>query len=173
MDIVNTGGTMADALRAAMPVLIIAAYCLPQLGCAGLAAGVAGAGGAAGGTSIPSAPTIPGASATSTALMLFGGEGHRTFLGCLNCSQYDASFVMNRYGQHGSPYAAESIFNRYGTSGSPYSASSPCSPYATDPPVIVDASGNFYGRLTINVYAPERTRIAYWSAWIAGVCRRD
>jgi hypothetical protein len=163
---------MAAVVRAPVAGLIIV-YCFSQIGCAGLAAGIGGAGGSAGGMSVPGAPTVPSAPTASMALLLFGGEGHRTFLGCLSCSQYDANSVMNQYGQHGSPYAVDSIFNRYGTFGSAYSTSSPCNPYASDPPVIVDGGGNFYGRLTINTYAPERTRIAHWSAWIAGVCKRD
>ena len=104
--------------------------------------------------------------------MLFGGEGHRTYLGCLNCSEYAADSVLNQYGTHGSPYSMDSIFNRYGTFGSRYSNSSPCNPYSTDPPVIVDENGNFYGRLTTNAYLPDRAT-GNWAAWIAGVCQRE
>jgi hypothetical protein len=158
------------ATARAMALFVGAACCLLPIGCAGLAAGIGGAGGAVRGMSVPSAPTSPGIPAASTPLLLFGGEGHRTFLGCLNCSEYASDSVMNKYGQHGSAYATDSIFNRYGTFGSAYSASSPCNPYASDPPVIVDASGSFYGRLTINAYAPERTRIAY-AEWLVGNLR--
>jgi len=43
-----------------------------------------------------------------------------------------------------------SIFNHYNEFGSPYSSFSVCNRYATDPPVMVDGSGRFYGRLTLN-----------------------
>jgi hypothetical protein len=104
-------------------------------------------------------------------LMLFGGDGHRTYLGCLNCSQYASDSVVNKYSTYGSQFSANSIFNRFGTFGSRYSNSSPCNPYATDPPVIVDPGGNFYGRLSTNASSPERA--GNWSAWIAGVCQRE
>jgi len=143
--------------------LMLAASC--EFACSPFAAGVAS------GVAGPRVPTAPAGS--SARLMIFGGEGHRTYLGCLNCSEYASDSVLNRYGPHGSPYATDSIFNRYGTYGSPYSTSSPCSPYGGDPPVIVDEGGNSYGRLTVNVYATERTKLGYWSAWIAGVCQHQ
>src|SRR5690242_12846065 len=60
-----------------------------------------------------------GASASETVkLMLFGGEDHKTYLGCLNCSQYAVDSVFNEYGQNGSPYASESIWNHYSEYGS-------------------------------------------------------
>lgn len=103
-------------------------------------------------------------------LMLFGGPGHRTYLGCLSCSRYEAESISNRYGTYGSRYSAESIFNRYGEFGSRYSDYSACNPYASDPPVLVDGGGNFYGRLTINQSHPDRVNRPELRAWIAGVC---
>jgi len=52
----------------------------------------------------------------------------------------------------------QSIFNPYSQFGSRYSAYSACNPYATDPPVIVDENGNYYGRLTVNTYYGDGTR---------------
>ncbi len=102
--------------------------------------------------------------------MLFGGPGHRVYLGCLNCSEYATDSVLNRYGSSGSPYSFESIFNQYSDYGSPYSDYSACNPYANDPPVIVDHDGQFYGRLTLNVYHPQRTHITQYLEFIGGVC---
>lgn len=90
-------------------------------------------------------------------IMLFGGYNHATYLGCLNCSAYGADSVFNPYSQFGNQYNFNSIFNSYSQFGSPYSMYSACNPYATDPPVIVDDAGNFYGRLTINRYNSEAT----------------
>src|ERR1700751_63241 len=78
-------------------------------------------------------------------LMLFGGDGHKIYLGCLNCSEYATDSVFNEYGQSGSRYSSESIWNKYGDFGSAYSSFGVCNPYATDPPVIVDHEGNYYG----------------------------
>lgn len=97
-----------------------------------------------------------GASGMNTAaepkLMIFGGTDHKNYLGCLNCSEHSADSVLNEYGTHGNAYGADSIWNHYSTYGSAYSSQGACNAYATDPPVIVDQDGNFYGRLTLNEY---------------------
>lgn len=103
--------------------------------------------------------------------MIFGGEGHKTYLGCLSCSQYATDSVFNEYGSYGSRYSATSLLNAYSEFGSKYSTYSACNPYAADPPVIVDGAGNFYGRLTVNQYHPQVTRNSRFVAWIAGVCQ--
>ncbi len=105
--------------------------------------------------------------------MLFGGEGHRTYLGCLNCSRFDTDSVFNKYGEHGSRYSTPSIFNKYGEFGSRYSDTSVCNPYATDPPVIVDHNGQFYGRLTVNRYHPQRTRSEQLRMFVNATCVPD
>jgi hypothetical protein len=119
------------------------------------------------GTPLPPQP----APAAPAKIMIFGGDGHKTYLGCLNCSQYATDSVHNQYGEHGSPYASESIFNHYGQYGSPYSTESACNPYATDPPVIVDGNGNYHGRLTLNRYHPELGAGTSYIGWLAAVCR--
>ncbi len=101
-------------------------------------------------------------------LLLFGGEGHKTFLGCLNCNKFDSASVANQFGTHGNKYNAESIFNSFGEFGSKYSNYSPCNSYASDPPVIVDREGNYYGRLSVNRYNQSRNTAI--NAWIGGVC---
>jgi hypothetical protein len=109
--------------------------------------------------------------AQSAKLMIFGGEGHDVFLGCLNCSQYATDSVHNQYSDYGSPYASNSIFNHYGDYGSRYSDSSPCNPYAGDPPVIVDGGGSFYGRLTLNEYQGQANTNPDLLQWLRGaVC---
>ena len=96
---------------------------------------------------------------SNVALLLFGGQGHKTFLGCLNCGKYDSGSVCNKYGQQGSKYNTDSIWNKYGTYGSRYSNDSPWNRYASEPPAIVDKEGNFFGYLTANQYNPKRTKI--------------
>jgi hypothetical protein len=105
------------------------------------------------------APLVPSQPVVSTALLLFGGEGHRVFLGCINCSQYDSDSIFNEYGTYGSKYSDTSIWNPYGTYGSRYSDDSPWNPYASNPPVVVDHDGNFYGYFTANQFHPKRTTI--------------
>ena len=55
----------------------------------------------------------------------------RTFLGCLNCTKYDAGSVCNKYGEQGSKYHSDSIWNCYGNFGSKYSNDSPWNPYSS------------------------------------------
>jgi hypothetical protein len=100
----------------------------------------------------------------NVALLLFGGDNHKTFLGCLNCSKYDSGSICNKYGQQGSKYSSDSIWNKYGNFGSRYSNQSPWNKYASDPPAIVDRDGNFYGHLTASPYNPQRTRIKLYVA---------
>lgn len=106
----------------------------------------------------------------TTKLMLFGGPGHDTYLGCINCNEYSTDSVFNEYGPHGSRYSANSILNPYSQFGSRYSTFGACNTYASDPPVIVDRDGRFYGRLTLNQYHRQATRDGRLLAWLAGVC---
>lgn len=109
--------------------------------------------------------------AMAAKIMLFGGYNHATYLGCLNCSTSALDSVFNEYGSYGSPYGFNSIFNHYSQFGSAYSMYSPCNPYASDPPVIVDDAGTFYGRLTINSYNSEATHNLDILRWLEGsVC---
>ncbi|WP_229296996.1 hypothetical protein [Herbaspirillum sp. CAH-3] len=99
------------------------------------------------------------AASQTPALLLFGGHSHDKFLGCLNCSEHDNGSVCNEYGSYGSGYNSDSIWNSYGQYGSSYSSLSPWNSYASDPPVIVDRNGRFYGYLTANASRPKRTEI--------------
>jgi hypothetical protein len=91
-------------------------------------------------------------------LQIYGGESHDVYLGCLNCNQYDPNSIWNSFGKYGSQYNSNSVWNQFGTYGSEYSKYSPWNLYATDPPVIVDKDGAFYGYLTVNEYADKRAK---------------
>lgn len=119
---------------------------------------------------VPAPPQATGGAAINPKLMIFGGTNHTVYLGCLNCSEYAADSVKNVYGTYGSPYSQDSIFNRFGPYGSPYSAGSACSEYATDPPVIVDQAGRYYGRLTLNHYATDIGIGVRLFGWLAAAC---
>ena len=113
--------------------------------------------------------TRTGYNGVSTKLMLFGGKNNKTYLGCLNCTKFEHDSITNEYGTYGSRYALNSIWNIYGTYGSRYSMYSWRNPYATNPPVIVDQAGNYYGYFTVNKYFPNRTRIN----WILELLNMD
>jgi hypothetical protein len=117
-----------------------------------------------------SQPTRPVSPPLQQKLMLFGGLDHKAYLGCLTCSEYETDSIFNSYGQYGSKYSATSITNHYSEFGSPYSPTSTCNRYATDPPVVVDGQGNYYGRLTLNAYSQpiQNPRLI---GWLAGICQ--
>ncbi|MDX9906548.1 MAG: hypothetical protein RBS55_08195 [Bacteroidales bacterium] len=89
-------------------------------------------------------------------LHLFGGSDHNVYLGCLNCNKYDANSIWNTYGTYGSKYNINSIWNAYGTYGSKYNLYCPWNQYSSDPPVVVDKEGNFYGYFTVNKFKYNR-----------------
>jgi hypothetical protein len=152
------GSQLKKNVRALSFVLSLLA--IPVSGCSPTARGNIGA---------VAAGAAQGAGATETGtgkLMIFGGADHKTYLGCLNCSQYTADSIFNEYGQHGSRYSSESIWNQFAEYGSAYSQYGACNAYATDPPVIVDGSGKYYGRLTLNQYHPELGAGASYYNWL-------
>ncbi|WP_175732601.1 hypothetical protein [Burkholderia ambifaria] len=83
-------------------------------------------------------------------LMLFGGKSHNVYLGCLNCSDTALDSIHNDIGRYGSDISPLSIFDDIGPYGSTISSESACNDIASDPPVIVDQNGGFYGYLTLN-----------------------
>ena len=94
-----------------------------------------------------------------TPLLLFGDNEHQTFLGCLNCSKFDSASICNKFGQLGSLFTSDSIWNASGRFGSKFSSDSPWNVFSTSGPVIVDESGQFYGRFTASKFVSDRTRI--------------
>ena len=90
------------------------------------------------------------------ALHIYGGKEHDVYLGCLTCDNYDRNSIWNEYSTYGSKYNAKSIWNKYGSYGSDYSDTSPFNAYASNPPVIVDKDGGFYGYFTVNEYKQKR-----------------
>ena len=94
-------------------------------------------------------------------LLLFGGEGGTTFLGCLNCSDTTATSVCNLNGEFGSGESLASIWNDLGDFGSEASDHSPWSDASANPPMILDRNGDPYGYFTRNKAHRSRTRIPW------------
>lgn len=106
----------------------------------------------------------PGRAQSPKALLLFGGEGHKTFLGCLNCSDVSTSSVCNDVGEYGSDVSSNSIWNDVGTFGSDVSPESPWDDVSQDAPIIVDKDGNSYGYFSANDVHHDRTDIGWMVA---------
>jgi hypothetical protein len=84
--------------------------------------------------------------------LIYGGDGHDQFLGCLVCSEYSSESICNGNATYGNEFSSASMFNEYSSFGNEYSSSSPWNEYSTSKsvPIIVDRDGNFYGYFTIN-----------------------
>jgi hypothetical protein len=92
--------------------------------------------------------------------LLFGGKGHKTFLGCVNCDVSDPRSIFNETGQYGGSLASDNrIWSKFSDFGSPYADLSPWNKFATDPPVIVDKLGRSYGRFTVGGLVTDRTKV--------------
>jgi hypothetical protein len=91
--------------------------------------------------------------AQTVQLLIFGGDRHKEFLGCLNCSEMDATSVWNDMSQYGWGNGF-GVWNPFGPYKNPFASQSACNEFANDPPVIVDRAGNAYGYLTVNEYKP-------------------
>lgn len=87
-------------------------------------------------------------------LMLFGGQGHDVYLGCLSCDDYGTESLCNSNGKYGNNFSTDSIFNEFSSFGNKYATASPWNKFssANDVPVLVTADGDFYGYFTINEY---------------------
>jgi hypothetical protein len=95
------------------------------------------------------------------ALLLFGGDDHKTFLGCLNCVDTSPLSVCNDVGTYGSDISSDSIWNDIGTFGSDISTDSPWDDLSQDAPIIVDKDGNSYGYFSANSLHHDRTHIGW------------
>lgn len=104
--------------------------------------------------------TMPAGAQNGKALLLFGGDEHKDFLGCLNCSDRDQKAVCNKLGA-GSQFETDSIWNKFGDYGSKFATDSPWNKFSTSAPIIVDSDGNSYGYFSANRFHADRTRIPW------------
>lgn len=91
---------------------------------------------------------------TSAKVMVFGDASHSTYLGCLSCSEDSPESVFNPSGRYGScgplddNVRCRRSISKFGASS--LSALSACAPFATEPPVIVDNLGRYFGRFSVS-----------------------
>lgn len=114
------------------------------------------------GTAIILSSFGPACSAQSSkTIFLYAGKHHKTFLGCLNCSETSEQSICNEDGRYGWDLQPQSIWNNSGEFGSDLSPSSPWNDLGQHPPVILDTNGNSYGYFTTNSLYPDRTQIPW------------
>lgn len=107
----------------------------------------------------------------SPTMYVYGGADHKTFLGCF-CSEIDQNSLINPISPFGSSISQTSIFNHIGMFGAPFGQYSACSSLASDPPIVVTASGQAVGRLTLNSYTPGAMTQPDIVAWLRRVCSK-
>ena len=79
-------------------------------------------------------------------ILIYGGEDNEVFLGILNAPPSDSKSIWNEYSEYGNKYNSESIWNAYGTYGSEYNSYCPWNEYSSSSPILLDSSGNYYGK---------------------------
>lgn len=99
--------------------------------------------------------SVPVASSQTTAeIIILGGRNQTDFLGCLSCNEFNSDSVWNDMSRHGFGNSF-STWNPFGPNKNPYSPTSACNEMATNPPIIVDRRGTYYGEFTINDARPD------------------
>lgn len=99
-------------------------------------------------------------------LMIFGGRGHKVYLGCLSCDQIAPDSIFNKRGYYGrcpgllmgDNLFCRGLLSNYGSKGL-VSNTSACNSCASDPPIIVDEQGYYYGRFSITSICGHRDSV--------------
>jgi len=106
-------------------------------------------------------------------MMILSQNKYPTYLGCYNCPIFMENSVHNDGNSYGSKYGKNSIYNSHSAYGSSHSNISACNSHATNPPVIVDNHGNFYGLLTLNTQLPGAIKEPIVLKWLKEqVCKK-
>jgi len=121
--------------------------------------------GSGGGTEPASDQTSP----STYKLLIFGGDSHEVYLGCL-CEGHETDSVFNLAGEYGSDLSENSMRNKFGPYGSNSADTSACSPSATHPPSVVASDGKSLGLLTLNPALKKRIVTPSVANWLARMC---
>ncbi len=102
------------------------------------------------------------ASAFAQKVMIYGGENHDVYLGCITCTQFHDESIWNENGVYGTKNNNLSIWSEFSDYGNEFSYLSPWNEYATHPPILVDDKGGNYGYFTRNQYFKGRTEVDFF-----------
>ena|SRR5947207_2598494 len=87
---------------------------------------------------------------------IFGGSDHKTFLGCLTCEPSAVNSIFNSDGDFGhcgglafDNLYCHTLLSAFGSTGLVAEETSACGPSSTNPPVLVDPDGHYYGRFSV------------------------
>jgi hypothetical protein len=107
--------------------------------------------------------------ASEDKLLVFGGQSHEVFLGCL-CEETDRDSVFNLAGEYGSDLSTTSLRNKFAPYGSDADDTSTCNPAARRPPLVVTSAGKSLGLLTMNQSLKRRIDAPSLSDWLTRMC---
>jgi hypothetical protein len=107
------------------------------------------------------------ANAAGERVLVFGGQNHEEYLGCISCSETAADSIWNRYSQYGWENGFGK-WNSFGKHKNQFSSTSACNEFASKPPILVDAKGAIYGSLSVNAFA---ARSVCGAVGVEQVCR--
>lgn len=91
-------------------------------------------------------------SAPDGPLYIFGDDGYKEFLGCLNCGSTHPKSVWNELSQFGFKNDF-GVWKQFGQFINQFSSYSMCNEFTSDSPIIVDEQGKAYGRMSVNEFA--------------------
>jgi hypothetical protein len=123
-----------------------------------------------GGLSLMPVPRVEAQIPAEQRLMIFGGADHDVYLGCLSCLPTAPDSVFNIIGKYGSEISPSSVRNHISRYGDPISSTSACNILASEPPVLVDRTGKYYGELTMNELRTKRTTLKAALVWLKQTC---
>ena len=84
-------------------------------------------------------------------VLIMGGRNQDEFIGCLTCGDFDSDSVWNKFSRHGWGNKF-GTWNQFGEHKGQFGSNSACNEFASNPPVLVDRRGNYFGELTVNQY---------------------
>ncbi len=94
----------------------------------------------------------PVAADESKEILIYGGQGHKQFLGCLICSELSSDSICNGFATFGNEFSSDGMFNEFSGFGNEFNSSSPWNEFSlsNSVPILVDRDANFYGYFTVN-----------------------
>ena len=107
-------------------------------------------------------------------ILLFGGKGHKAYLGCVVCDTEDSVFNdRGEFGKNGISLSGATLWGTLSEYRSMFSEFSACNRIAGDPPVVVYSDGEYVGRLTLNLARADAIKNEKIVNWLQSeVCSR-
>jgi hypothetical protein len=105
------------------------------------------------------------------ALLIFGGPGHKTFIGCICDGEQSIALEGGTYGPQGFNPDNASLWSPFGLFHDRFGDYSACARFVKDPPIVVTPDGRPICRLTIDLTNPFQCKAPSLLEWLSqGPC---